>query len=404
MAWLPRTIEDRLRNGENGLELFPVWSIIGPRQVGKSSLLRRIAEPNRQIFTLDDTETRLRVEADPILFARELRPPLLIDEVQYAPVVLPLIKRLVDSSKETGTDFPGMVWLTGSQSFEVIRGAQESLAGRIAMIDLYGLSDEEEGISSSPPDVFDSILASSFPALHGIQNPVARQLYLENYVSTYIERDVTQLSQIRRTREFETFIRLMALRTGQEIEPAKVGQEAGVSATTASEWLSILEGARLVRRVHPWHSSLNSRLVKKSKYVWLDGGLAAYLAGWREPDMARLGPMGGSLFESHVVGQIVRFFAHRILPFQLHFFRTRDGKEIDLLLERSSRIWPIEIKMGIPDTRSLIKLESVRENNWERGTIVSLASSAKTPRPHTSDWDILGFADLTDWLKAITNL
>lgn len=404
MPWITRTLESELIAPQLGLRLFPVWLILGPRQVGKSSLLAHCSSPDRKRFSLDHIETRNRARNSPEYFARELNPPFLVDEIQYVPSVIESLKVVVDQAVLAGHAHPGLAWLTGSQGFELMRGMKETLAGRVAIIHLHGLSDEEKGASTSPDQVFRSVMETSLPVLHGVSDPNARSLFLDSYVQTYLERDVALIAQLRRLDEFQTFVRLASLRTGQEIEPSVLGQEASVSAPTAREWLSILEGSLLVRRIPPWFSNRSKRLTKKAKYIWLDAGLAAWLGGWRDPETTRLGPLGGALFESHVIGQIIRFFSHRVIPFQLHFLRTRDGVEIDLLLEVYGSIWPIEIKMGVPDPRSLARMVPYREDNWRSGMVVSLASELATPVPFAQEWNLVGYGGLIDWLRSLADL
>ena len=195
--WFRRTYEQILRRPTEALRLFPVWLFLGPRQVGKSSLLRRCAEPDRQIVNLDDLATRGRAHRDPALFAADLRLPLLIDEIQYAPALLSAIKQLADRP----TAPPGAIWLTGSQSFDVMHGVQESLAGRVAVLNLFGFSDEEKGSPpTTPKEAFERIWSTSFPKLQGVSGTDAVDLYLSSYLQTYIERDVRELLGIQKRR------------------------------------------------------------------------------------------------------------------------------------------------------------------------------------------------------------
>jgi len=367
--WFRRTYEQILRRPTEALRLFPVWLFLGPRQVGKSSLLRRCAEPDRQIVNLDDLATRGRAHRDPALFAADLRLPLLIDEIQYAPALLSAIKQLADRP----TAPPGAIWLTGSQSFEVMQGVRESLAGRVAVLNLFGLSDEEKGTApTTPKEAFERIWSTSFPKLQGVSGTDAVDLYLSSYLQTYIERDVRELLGIQKRREFEIFVRMCALRTGQVLNTVEIARDAGISPNTAKEWISLLEDSFLIRLVHPHHTNRTLRMIKSPKLYFLDAGLAAWLAGWRDPETLRLSPMAGAIYETQVFGELLRHYRHRARELEITYWRTRDGEEIDFLVEAAGRVCPIEVKMGTPDGRGLPKLERMSDSRWDVGRVVSM--------------------------------
>ncbi len=395
-AWVPRTIEAALSAPPPALQLFPVWLLLGPRQVGKTSVLVRCAGSDRQYVNLDDLAVRARANADPALFARDLRPPLLIDEIQYAPALLSAVKVLADAKPG-----PGAVWITGSQSFEVMRGVQETLAGRVALLELQGLADEErQPRPATPDDVFASVLRSRFPALHRVDDVDARELYLDGYVRTYLERDVRELLGVQKRREFERFVRLCALRTGQLVNYDDLGRDAGVSATTAKEWLAVLADSFLVMLVPPWHANASKRLVKSHKLYFLDAGLAAWLSGWRTLDQVRYGPQAGALLETHVLAQIVAALRHRAREARVHFWRDRDGREVDFLVETRSGTLPIEVKVGTPS--GLAPLARIREPSWRDGLVVSLLQRPGETAACTADWTAISLADLPYWLLGTT--
>ena len=378
--WFRRTYEEILRRPTEALRLFPVWLFLGPRQVGKSSLLRRCAGPDRQIVNLDDLATRGRAHRDPALFAADLRLPLLIDEIQYAPALLSAIKQLADRP----TTPPGAIWLTGSQSFEVMHGVRESLAGRVAVLNLFGLSDEEKGTApTTPKEAFERIWSTSFPKLQGVSGTDAVDLYLSSYLQTYIERDVRELLGIQKRREFEIFVRMCALRTGQVLNTVEIARDAGISPNTAKEWISLLEDSFLIRLVHPHHTNRTLRMIKSPKLYFLDAGLAAWLAGWRDPETLRLSPMAGAIYETQVFGELLRHYRHRAREVDITYWRTRDGEEIDFLVEAAGRICPIEVKMGTPDARGLPRLERMSDSRWDVGRVVSLLHLAPDSLPAT---------------------
>ena len=392
--WFRRTYEQILRRPTEALRLFPVWLFLGPRQVGKSSLLRRCAEPDRQIVNLDDLATRGRAHRDPALFAADLRLPLLIDEIQYAPALLSAIKQLADRP----TTPPGAIWLTGSQSFDVMHGVQESLAGRVAVLNLFGLSDEEKGTApTTPKEAFERIWSTSFPKLQGVSGTDAVDLYLSSYLQTYIERDVRELLGIQKRREFEIFVRMCALRTGQVLNTVEIARDAGISPNTAKEWISLLEDSFLIRLVHPHHTNRTLRMIKSPKLYFLDAGLAAWLAGWRDPETLRLGPMAGAIYETQVFGELLRHYRHRAREVDITYWRTRDGEEIDFLVEAAGRICPIEVKMGTPDARGLPRLERMSDSRWDVGRVVSLLHLAPDSLPATiaAGWQGASASDLS---------
>ena len=241
-------------------------------------MLHRCASGHRYV-DLDDLDTRERANRDPALFVRELAPPFVIDEIQYAPRLLSPIKRLVDS----GDLAPGSIRLTGSQNFQVMEGVTETLAGRVAILNLLGLSDEEKKLppTLAPDKYFRKLVETGFPRLHGIEDGATRDLYLSSYVQTYIERDIRELLRIEKRREFETFVKLCALRTGQVVNYHDLARDTGVSPATVKDWLSLLEDGFLIKLLSPYFTNRTRRMTKSPKLYFLDAGLAAWLGGWR---------------------------------------------------------------------------------------------------------------------------
>ncbi len=383
-AWIDRTFQPVLTAPADHLRLFPVWLLLGPRQVGKSSLLHKCADGHAYV-NLDDLATRERANRDPVLFVQEIKPPFVIDEIQYAPRLLSPIKQLVD----VGGLEPGDVLLTGSQSYQVMEGVTETLAGRVAILNLLGLSDEEKALPTilPPDDYFRRLLETGFPKLHGIEDRAARDLYLSSYVQTYIERDIRELLRLEKRREFETFVKLCALRTGQIVNYDDLARDAGISAVTAKSWLSLLEDGFLIRLLSPYFTNRTRRMIKSPRLYFLDAGLAAWLGGWRTAEEARLGPMGGALFETHVLAEVVKRFRHRARQVEIHFWRTRDGQEIDFLIESDGRTWPVEVKLGSPRYDRLPRLDRIAGPSWQAGQVISLTAPAEPVRI-TDDWTL----------------
>lgn len=370
-VWINRDLEDLLKGESSALGPFSAVLLLGPRQVGKSTLLNHCVPPSTQKVELDDLDTRTRANRDPALFSRELGVPLLIDEIQYAPALLSKVKMLADQSPRELK-----IFLTGSQSFEVIRGVQESLAGRVAILNLFGLSLSEKEVSddSLPQRIFEELFIGTFPALRTSEANVWSR-YMSSYVQTYIQRDVGELLGVQKRREFELFLKACALRSGQLVNLEELARDSSISASTAKEWLSILEDSFIVRIIYPYFNNRTKRLIKTPKLYFLDTGLCAFLAGWRDSEQIRVGPWAGAFFETAVFGELVRYFSHRGMDYQIHFWRDRDGNEIDFLVETSGKILPIEVKLGSPNPRDLFSIQHLDIPTVESGTVISLATS-----------------------------
>jgi predicted AAA+ superfamily ATPase len=382
--WIHRELEVLLGNSSS-LGPFSVVLLLGPRQVGKSSLLNRCVPSETQKIELDDLDIRTRANQDPVLFSKELRAPLLIDEIQYAPALLSQVKVLADRSPKRLC-----MYLTGSQSFEVMRGVRESLAGRVVILNLLGLSLKEKGLTenSSPIDLFKEFFIGTFPALR-VGEPTVWARFMNSYVQTYVQRDVGELLGIQKRREFELFLKACALRTGQLINYEELARDSSISAATAKDWLSILEDSFLIRLVHPYFNNRTKRLIKSPKLYFLDTGLCAYLAGWRDSEQIRVGPWAGAFFETAIFGELVRYFSHRGLDYQLYFWRDKDGNEVDFIVENGGKTYPIEVKLGSPNPRDLCSHELLKIPSLTDGSIISLAVT--TPKEGqrvaiTEDW------------------
>lgn len=360
--YLPRTLEPFVAQAA---EQFPVLMVCGPRQVGKTTLLQKQAAGSHRYVTLDDPLALQLALDDGALFLQRFAPPVLIDEVQYAPNLLPLIKIAVDQSRRMGE-----FWLTGSQTFHLMQGVAESLAGRVAVVNLQGLSVAEaqgRGQSQTPflpqpagPEsntpvedlmaVFGRIWRGSFPAL--ITQPrLDRDLFYSSYVQTYLQRDVRDLAQIADLQAFTRFLRTAAARTGQLLNLAEMARDVGVAPNTCKNWLSVLEASGVVYLLEPWHSNLNKRLMKTPKLYFLDTGLAAYLTQWSSPETLEAGAMSGAIFETWVVAELLKSYWHNGKRAPFFYYRDKDQKEIDLLIEQDGTLYPVEIKKSASPTR-----------------------------------------------------
>jgi len=358
-----RTIRSFL---EKTSRTFPVVLVTGPRQVGKTTLLEHMATPDRTRVSLDDPQIRELAQRDPALFFQRFQPPLLIDEAQYAPQLFPHIKMMADRKRQNG-----LVWMTGSQQFHMMRGVTESLAGRVAILQLQGLSQAEKlntpnhlpfmpgnpaenPVALSLPNVFRHIHRGSFPALYANEEVDAETFYA-SYLRTYLARDVNDLLRVSDAMSFLRFMKAVAARTGQLLNYADVARDVEVSQNTVKSWLSVLQASGVIHLLPPWHANLTTRLVKMPKLYFLDTGLCCHLTGWSNPSVLESGAMGGAIFETYVVSEILKGYWHHGRSAPLSFYRDKERREIDLLLEENGCLHPVEIKKtaspGLSDIR-----------------------------------------------------
>ncbi len=355
--YLPRTIEPHISKMN---KQFPVLLVTGPRQVGKTTLLKHLASNKRTYVTLDDPNLRALAKTDPELFLQRFTPPLLIDEVQYAPELLPYIKMHVDQHTR-----PGEFWLTGSQQFHLMQSVSESLAGRIGIVNLLGLSlKEQEKLaedatpflptlkhlnklnSISPPlslqAAYKKIWHGSYPA--ATTHHIDRDVFYSSYLRTYLERDVRDLANVQNAQVFLKFLRAAAARTGQLVNTTDMARDTGVSPVTIKNWLSILETSGIIYLLEPYSNNITSRLVKAPKLYFLDTGLCAYLTEWTTPQTLEAGAMSGAILETYIFAEILKSFWHNGKRAPIYYYRDRDQKEIDLLIIQDDIIYPLEFK------------------------------------------------------------
>lgn len=360
--YIQRHLEEQILNASN---YYPVVMVCGQRQVGKSTMLNHIKGPDRRYVTLDDGNARRLAATDPALFFETYGYPLLIDEFQRVPSILLEMKKIVDQRALNGEDNSGMFWLTGSQKFKMMQDVAESLAGRIAVFDMAGLSAAE--IEERPGGVFHPDLAeirrrlqfSRHKDIHQIYEDIFRgsmpklrttdldrdRFYMD-YVNTYIERDIKGLAQVGKLNEFYDFLVYMAARTGQALKFDDIAGTVGVSAPTAKAWVSILERSGIIFILRPYYSNITKRLVKTPKVYFMDTGLAAYLCRWPNAATLESGAMDGAFLETYVVSEIVKGYYNAGRPVDLFYYRDIDKKEIDLLVIENNKIYPMEIKKG----------------------------------------------------------
>ncbi len=380
--YIPRALEPTvLRYSEN----FKVVLVTGPRQVGKTTMLKHLMlqestheANNRTYITLDSTPTRMLAKEDPELFFQRYQPPLLIDEIQKAPELLPAIKTIVDESNDNGA-----FWLTGSQPFHLIKEASESLAGRIGVIEMLGLSNAEierrlslpfepspdffttrikECASHDVNEVYQRIFEGALPAVRQLPDDLQAGGW-ESYIDTYIMRDIHDLAHVEDELKFRNFISACAALTSKPIVYADLARLADIDQKTAKAWLSLLVSSYLVKIVKPYSNNLLKRLSKQPIMHFTDTGLAAHLAGWENARSLERGAMSGQIFETYVFNEIDKSFVNAGRSAPLSFFRNNDKKEIDLLIEQNGVLHPIEAKKSAApkknDTRNFSALDAV---------------------------------------------
>ncbi len=351
---------------------YPVVLVTGPRQVGKTTMLQKLMEgSDRGYVTLDDLNERQIAKNDPELFLQLHTPPVLIDEVQYAPELFTYIKLHVDKNHA-----PGAFWLTGSQVFKLMKGVQESLAGRVAVLSLTSLSQAEISGDDMKPfevdmqvlsdrkderkeadtrEIFERIYKGSMPAIVSGVNSNS-QIFYSSYLTTYIERDVKELSDAIDSLKFLRFITAVAARCGQMLNVADIARDADINQTQAKNWLGILETLGIIFYLHPYSNNLLKRLVKTPKLYFYDTGLVCYLTKWSSAETLESGAMNGAILENYVVAEIMKTYLNCGQEPYLYYYRDKDAREIDIILEHDGILNPIEIKKTSNPGTELVKV------------------------------------------------
>ncbi|NQY80214.1 MAG: ATP-binding protein [Candidatus Caenarcaniphilales bacterium] len=322
---------------------FAVILVTGARQAGKSTLLRNIF-PNHQYLSLDDLRIRTQANESTATFLDFYKSPLIIDEVQYAPDLLSYIKIIVDEKKFKDEKFQGMYILTGSQKFELMDQIKESLAGRMAILNLNTLSIEE--LSQQEGDLpfwTECVYRSLYPEPF-LNKDLDLRVWFETYVQSWLNRDIRQNLKNSHLAVFDKFLSLIATRISAEENFTDIAKELGVSRLTVQSWASLLEKTQVLYSLQPYHNNLGKRIIKSSKLYFLDTGLANYLSGFFTPEQISNSIMTGAFFENFIVTEAIKFFENRAIKAPISFFRDSNGLEVDLIIEYESRVLAIEIK------------------------------------------------------------
>ena len=346
--------------------------LTGARQVGKSTLVKEIKEKERTYVTLDDLNLRELAQNDPQLFLLNYKRPLIIDEVQYAPNLFSYIKMEVDNNNEKGS-----IWLTGSQRFELMKNVSESLAGRVSILELSTLSyAEKKGFSSklflptkinykfniTPNEIYDEIFQGGMPEY--VTNTLDRNAFFNDYITTYLERDVRNLTQVGNLTTFKKFLVAVASRNGEVLNYNSLCEDASIDASTAKRWLSILEASDIIYLLQPYFNSKLKRATKSPKIIFLDSGLCSYLCGWNSGENIMNSTVSGHYLEAYIISELIKNKRNNPddINYDIYYYRDRDKKEIDLIIALDNIIYPFEIKKTANPQKSMIGNFKVLEN------------------------------------------
>jgi predicted AAA+ superfamily ATPase len=314
---------------------YPVVTILGPRQSGKTTLAR-MTFPDKPYFSLEDPDVRIAAESDPRGFLSRMEGGGILDEVQRLPVLLSYLQGMVDKGKR------GRFILTGSHQPQLHEAISQSLAGRTAMLALWPFSLHELSRYETPRSPFDLIVRGCFPRLY--EEGLEPRRFYNGYLQTYVERDVRALVQLRDLSQFQKFLTLVAGRVGQVVNFASLSNDVGVSATTIRNWLSVLKASYVVFELPPYFENVRKRVIKSPKVFFTDVGLAAFLLGIHTEEQASRDPLRGSLFENLIVADIVKGALNMGIRPEIYFFRDSHGNEVDLLIREKGALTPVEIK------------------------------------------------------------
>lgn len=362
--YIPRTIEPVLLRAARE---FPAVVLTGPRQSGKTTLLKHLFADTHRYVSLEAPDVNVSAQTDPRGFLQTHQPPIIFDEIQCAPLLLPYIKEWIDARRFE----KGQFLLTGSQNILLSQTITESLAGRAAMLKLLPLSFREltgcpnaplfweDGASVCRPNLsgqplWRDFLRGGYPEL-AIDAGRDATLWHGSYVQTYLERDVRSLRQVGDLTLFQSFLKALAARNGQLLCLTDIARDLGVAVNTAKAWLSVLEATYQVFVLRPYFANINKRLVKNPKVYFTDTGTLCYLAGLKTPEHAASGPMGGTIFETAALMEVVKTFLHRGQEPSVYFWRTASGDEVDILVETEGRLVPLEVKLSATPQPAMAK-------------------------------------------------
>ena len=357
---IPRILEHTIRKA---MRTFPAILVTGPRQSGKTTLLMQRFSQTHRYVSLENPDVRARLLDDPVGFLKEQPPPAILDEIQYVPEFLHYIKSAIDQDRR-----PGQWLLSGSQSFDLMAGVSQSLSGRVAVLTLLpfslgeslGMGGHDKSIDEVIADIFnesstmsavqppemdlaDWLLRGCYPEIRD-NAQVDRQLWCASYIQTYLERDVRQIVNVGDLNTFDRFLRICAGRTAQILNMSEIARDVGVSVPTIKKWISILQASYQIHLLPPHFANLGKRIIKSPKLFFLDPAIATFLMGLHHAEPTTKGPLIGPLFETIVVSEWVKAFYHRGEKPELYYWRSKTGLEVDLVIDRNRRLYPLEVK------------------------------------------------------------
>jgi len=373
--WITRKYESTLKAL---FRQFPAVVLTGPRQVGKTAMVRRVF-PHADYVSLDLPSVAAEVEGNAERFLRSCREPLILDEIQYAPSLFRHLKAIIDKDKKAGRFI-----LTGSQNFLLMQGISESLAGRCAVLNMLNLSAAElkESFDRFDEDLY--LFKGGYPELYA-RPEIDSHFWYAAYLSTYLERDVRNILNVGSLRDFDRFLRAVANRTGKVLSYSDLARDVGIAPNTAKKWISVLQASGQIFLLEPYHANIGKRLVKSPKLYLCDTGLAAFLMGFENWEAVSRHPAVGALWETHMLMQVVKSFfaAGRVAP--LWYWRTSQGEEVDLLIERGGRFIAIECKYAENVDRNALKGLNAFGKIYGKKSLIGGYIASRTPRPYTLD-------------------
>lgn len=359
---LDREIRDVILNVNS---TFKILLLTGPRQVGKTTLLESLMPKDMKYISLDDKTFSEYVNNNPKAFLEENPGKVLIDEVQHAPNLFAYLKMQVDKNKEMG-----QYWLTGSQQFNLMKNASESLAGRVGIVNLNSFNYKEINKIISKElfipgdykkseyininDLYEMIFMGGYPEIV-LREGISRELFYKSYINTYIERDIRNLEQVGDELSFRQFLVAIASRNGEQLNYSNISKEVGISSVTAKKWLSILVSSGLVYLLEPFMSSKLKRMTHMPKIYFMDTGLCAYLAGWEDARTLQMSSDSGHYLEAYIISELIKSYNNRGKTLNISYYRDKEKNEIDLIITKNNILYPFEIKKASNPTISMIK-------------------------------------------------
>lgn len=387
---IPRTLEKRLKNLSRQ---FPAIAVLGPRQSGKTTLVRK-AFPKLPYVSLEDLDTRSLAESDPRGFLNKYKEGAIFDEIQRTPDLFSYLQGIIDESKKNGRFI-----LTGSQHFLLLENISQTLAGRVALLQLLPFSFEEiQQIKQKKLSLDEILFKGGYPPLYAKKREI--QIWTRSYIQTYLEKDVRQIKNIDNLKTFQRFLRLCAARIGQLVNLSSLANECGITHNTAKTWLSILETSFIIFLSQPYYKNFNKRLVKAPKLYFYDTAILCALLEIETVEQLNTHYLRGNLFENFAVTEIMKYHVHRGMPANLYFWRDKVGHEIDIILEKGGQLIPIEIKSG----QTIVKENSKNLLYWY--TLTKTKDTAGTliyggQEEYDLKWGkLISWKNISPWLEA----